>query len=416
MRELPAGWFNVPLRDLTLPVTKVVPVDTGRERIRYIDIGSVDGERHALTDVQDISADGAPSRARQVVADGDTVFSTVRPYLEKIAYVDGSLDGEFASTGFSVLRPNPDLVPKYLFYFSISKAMLDQVLPLQKGVSYPAVLDKEIRSAVIPVPPLAEQRRIVEILEYYFSRIDAGRRELDATCLRVEKFRTALYRAVFSRYADAERPLAEAVQIENGQTPKGLVDALTGEPGASAVPFYKVGDMNGGDGRRMPAPRFFVDRTTASELGLHLRAPGVVLIPKRGGAIATNKKRILEKEAAFDLNTMGLRPNSGLSVEYLWRFLQGVDLGQIADGTAVPQINAKQIQEIQIPVVDANAQRRILAELAAKIEASEVLDQEVSRATVRAGALRRALLAAAFSGKLNGTASDVERAEEMAGG
>ena len=82
----------------------------------------------------------------------------------------------------------------------------------------------------------------------------------------------------------------------------------------------------------------------------------------------------------------------------------------------MPQINAKQIQEIQIPVVDANAQRRILAELAAKIEASEVLDQEVSRATVRADALRRALLAAAFTGKLNGTASDVERAEQISVG
>lgn len=415
MSELPAGWSSAPLRDLTLPITKVVPIDAGRETIRYIDIGSVEGERHALNDVQEIFADGAPSRARQLVAGGDTVFSTVRPYLEKIAYIDDSLEGEFASTGFSVLRPGPSLVPKYLFYFSISKMMLDQVLPLQKGVSYPAVLDKEVRSAIIPLPPLAEQRRIVEILEYQLSRIEAGQRDLEATCLRLEQFRTALHRSVFSRYAGAEHSLAEAVKIENGQTPKGLISALTSEPGPGSVPFYKVGDMNGGDGRRMPAPRFFIDRTVASELKLHLRAPGIVLIPKRGGAIATDKKRILEEEAAFDLNTMGLRPRSGLSVEYLWRFLQGVDLGRIADGTAVPQINARQIQEIQIPIVDTSEQVRILAELDQAVEASDALDSEVLRATARARALRQELLAAAFRGKLNGTAADVARAGEMVG-
>lgn len=181
------------------------------------------------------------------------------------------------------------------------------------------------------------------------------------------------------------------------------------------MPFYKVGDMNGGDGRRMPPARFYIDRRSAGDLGLHTRTPGLVLIPKRGGAIATNKKRILDVEAAYDLNTMGLRPRLGLSTEYLWRWFQGVDLGRIADGSAVPQINAKQIESARIPVLELAEQQAVLAELSKVVEASEAIDREIARADIRAAALRRALLAAAFSGKLTGAESDIERVEEMDG-
>jgi type I restriction enzyme S subunit len=115
---------------------------------------------------------------------GDSVFSTVRPYLERIAFVGTDLDGEFASTGFCVLRPQPQLNPQFLFHFLVSHFMLDQVLPMQKGVSYPAVLDKEVRSCLIPVPPLDEQRRIVAILEDHLSHLDAANKGLDVANLK----------------------------------------------------------------------------------------------------------------------------------------------------------------------------------------------------------------------------------------
>src|SRR5690606_26624423 len=107
------------------------------------------------------------------------------------AYIDDSLDGEFASTGFSVLRPGPRLEPKFLHYFTLSQYMFDQILPYQKGVSYPAVLDREVRSVSIPVPPLEEQRRIVMILDDYLSRLDAS----DASLTTVERRLAVLERA-----------------------------------------------------------------------------------------------------------------------------------------------------------------------------------------------------------------------------
>lgn len=185
MNALPLGWDSRSLSDVCLRPKKSDPVALGRSTIRYIDIGSVDGSRHSVTDVPTLEAASAPTRARQIVRTGDTVFSTVRPYLEKIAYVGVGLDDEFASTGFCVLRPGPRLDARWLFHFSTSRLLLDQVLPHQRGVSYPAVRDKEVLAAEIPLPNIVTQRRIVEILEDHLSRVDAGASSLDVASRRL---------------------------------------------------------------------------------------------------------------------------------------------------------------------------------------------------------------------------------------
>jgi type I restriction enzyme S subunit len=411
---MPAGWKSKTLKELCLPITKSYPAAIGRSKILYIDIGSVDGERHMLVDVAEIDAAAAPSRCRQIVKAGDTVFSTVRPYLEKIAYVDEALDDQFASTGFAVLRPGPDLLPKYLHYYSISRGMLDQVLPLQKGVSYPAVLDKEVRATTLPVPPLADQHRIVELLEDYLSRLDAAETDLESAARRLASLAKATWKRTFVETDLAAVPLLDVAAIANGQTPKGLIDRLRAEAGPTTVPFYKVGDMNAGDGRYMSDARTHVSEVDAKVLGLHIRGVGTVLIPKRGGAIATNKKRLLAGPAAYDLNTMGLVPSEELDPLYLWHWLQGVDLGKLADGSQVPQINAPQIRGLRLPVPPRDVQKQIVDELEQAMDARSRLATAASDARRRGAQLRRSILAAAFSGRLT-VSRDLSVAAEMIG-
>ncbi len=209
------------------------------------------------------------------------------------------------------------------------------------------------------------------------------------------------------------RPLLDVASIANGQTPKGLADVLTSGPTDDAVPFFKVGDMNAADGRWMNDARFFVSRESAEHLGLHVRGAGTVLIPKRGGAIATNKKRILASAAAYDLNTMGLVPNDSLDSSYLWHWLQTVDLGRIADGSNVPQINATQIRELRLPVPDLQTQVAAARRLDEIDESLSRLAVELESVRLRGRGLRRALLSAAFSGRLIGAESDLSSAEEM---
>ena len=191
--ELPEGWESRPLSAVCKKVVKVDPREFDRERFQYVDIGSIDTERNRVSIAQDVPVTEAPGRARQLLESGDTVFSTVRPYLRKIAWIHEDLDGEIASTGFCVLRPDVSLcLPRFLHFIAISDCLLAQVLPLQRGVSYPAVRDKEVLAADVPIPPLPEQERIVEILEEQLARLDASLAVADA----VEEHSAALRRSL----------------------------------------------------------------------------------------------------------------------------------------------------------------------------------------------------------------------------
>nr|WP_237524995.1 restriction endonuclease subunit S [Streptomyces sp. SID5643] len=315
------------------------------------------------------------------------------------------------------LRPALGFDARYIAYAMHSPNVKAQISAITSGVAHQKVsLDRFRHKVKIPVPPFSEQKRIVEVLEEHLSRLDAGVEYLDAAKRRSERFRVALNHRLFARYASFLKPLSSVVVIENGQTPRGITDRLTDTPTDDVVPFFKVGDMNSGDGRNMAASRYFVRRVDAGSFGISVRSAGSVLIPKRGGAIATNKKRILTTEAAYDLNTMGLRPKEPLSVDYLWRWFQGVDLGRIADGSSVPQINAKQVKSLSIPVICREKQDRLVAELDDLDGSANRLLAAVASGQKQASSLRRALFAAAFAGRLTGATSEAEQIEETAAG
>lgn len=312
MSALPEGWELKVLKDLCLPVSKSDPAELGRSKIRYIDIGSVDGASHSLVDVSEIDAVGAPSRCRQIVKGGDTVFSTVRPYLEKIAYVDDALADEFASTGFSVLRPGPSLLPKYLYYFSISPSMLDQVIPYQKGVSYPAVLDKEVRAATVPVPPLDAQRRVVALLDDHLSRLDAAEHGLRLTAARTRRLReSALLEALeIARAHPSTRinTIGDLATVSTGITPlkanKVFYDG-------GAIPWITSGDLSAGV---VTSASHFVTERALLETNLKLVKAGAILLAMYGEGKTRGTVALLELDAttnqacaAIQLHEPGLR-------------------------------------------------------------------------------------------------------------
>ena len=136
------------------------------EEFRYIDLGAVDQDTKSITEAREIACAEAPSRARQLVRTGDVLVSTVRPNLNGVALVPNDLNGATASTGFCVLRPDPEkLSGSYLFHWVKSAAFVGDMVSKATGASYPAVSDRIIFESLFPLPPLEEQRRIAAILD-----------------------------------------------------------------------------------------------------------------------------------------------------------------------------------------------------------------------------------------------------------
>jgi type I restriction enzyme, S subunit len=79
------------------------------------------------------------------------------------------------------------------------------------------------------------------------------------------------------------------------------------------------------------------------------------------------------------------------------------------------KVNQKDLAAVRVPVPSLEVQDRITAAVRESRDALYKLSVEVGRAITRSSVLRRSLLAAAFAGRLTGTAPDLSVAKEMMG-
>ena len=184
--------------------------------------------------------------------------------------------------------------------------------------------------------------------------------------------------------------------VASGQTPKGINDLnLDGE-----IPFYKISDMNKlGNERFMRAAEIALDDDQTARLGIHVRERGTVIFPKRGGAIATNKKRILSRPSAYDLNIMGVLPYI-VPTDFFYQWLLSIDLAALADGSNVPQINHKDIDPLPFPLPPLSEQQAIVSEVESRLSVADEVEKTITAELKRAEQLRQSILKRAFSGKL----------------
>ncbi|MDR1729280.1 MAG: restriction endonuclease subunit S [Prevotellaceae bacterium] len=167
---------------------------------RYIDINSIDNKKHIITEAKELDVSNAPSRASRSVDVGDTLFSMVRPYLENIAYINEEYENCIASTGFFVCKPNQTLYSKFLYYLMLSSYVIDGLNAFMKGDNSPSINNDNIISFLYPIPPLAEQHRIVSSIESAFALIDGietGKQDL-GQFIKQTKFKV-LYLAIHGK-------------------------------------------------------------------------------------------------------------------------------------------------------------------------------------------------------------------------
>ncbi|MBL0247662.1 MAG: hypothetical protein IPQ28_08780 [Sphingobacteriales bacterium] len=81
------NWTTVKLSEVC-EKTSNVDIRKQSGKFKYIDIGSINSTAKRISEIQELDWSVASSRARQIVKKGDTLFSTVRVNLERIAFVD----------------------------------------------------------------------------------------------------------------------------------------------------------------------------------------------------------------------------------------------------------------------------------------------------------------------------------------
>lgn len=279
--------------------------------------------------------------AKYLFNKGDVLYSRLRPYLNKVLVADE--DG-VCTTEIIPLKPKENtLSGSYLSFFLKSQYFVQYAVSQSYGVKMPRVGTATAKNALVALPPLDEQKRIVEKLESLFAKIDTIQKSIDEVSQLGASLEKQLLQSSISgklvpqldeeleveQIGDAPEEVPfeipekwKWVRLESlgtlfsGKTPKA--DELTS---SGNIPYFKISDMNSSENQKYMRHTEHYLKTTPKKI---FKA-GSIIFPKNGGAVFTNKRRFLVRDSIVDLNTGGFYPNKNyLDESYAFLLLSSI--------------------------------------------------------------------------------------------
>jgi len=372
----PPGWEVCPLCELCEPRGEIVdPADADCEV--YVGLEHIDSGAPRL---RRWGAPGDVRSAKALFHPGDVLFGKLRPYLEKAVLADCY---GICSTDIIVLKPlRRRVLPQFLAYVLHTPEFVAYATSTMRGVNHPRTSWQAISEFKVLVPPVEEQRKIAAVL----SAVQEAKEKTEAVIEAAKALKRALLKYLFT-YGPV--PVDQADRVELKETEAGLIplewEAVTiGEVAhvrggygfphryqgrtAGQFPFYKVSDMNTpGNETVMLRANNYVDTDVLEDLRAKPFPPGTVIFPKIGGAVYTNKKRILLQPSLVDNNVMGVTvaDTDRCMPEFLFWTLQNIDLGQLASRGPLPSITAQRVKRYVVALPPLEEQQRIVDTLRA---------------------------------------------------
>lgn len=402
--SIPAHWDVVPLKHVAKMGTGHTPDRNKPAYWRDCDIPWVttpDVTRRAeslepLVDTEQKISQVGLANSAAVLHPTDTVM------LSRTASIGYSvrIGRPMATTqAFVTWTPGPMLDPRYLLL--VLRAMRQEWERLAYGSTHLTIYMPDLESIRIPLPPLAEQRRIADFLDVESARI-GELAKLDARLL------TSLYerrQSVIDLEIESARNSRQPVKLfwqlallrdGSHQPPPRVV---------SGVPFLTARNISSGV-LKLTDQDTAVSEEDASEMERSLRLrSGDVLLSVKGtvGACAVTPSQF--PRVVLDRNIALLRPRRGYSSDWLACALRSTwlqDQIRIAvTAAAQPGLSLGAIRELRVPDVDQEDQHTQAEQIAN--QCSQV-DQVIRRVRERTALLverRQALITAAVTGQID---------------
>ena len=216
------------------------------------------------------------------------------------------------------------------------------------GATIPHIYFKDYKKEEINLIDLNWQQHIAAVLDKVSDLIALRKKQL----AKLDELVKARFVEMFllEQNNQNKQTIGECCKLKSGTT---LSLELENEGGD--IPYIKVGDMNIKENLNyITTSSRFVSKATA---GSGVFPTGSIIFPKRGGAIATNKKRLTSLPICADLNIMGVIPGNNLLPIYLFVYFLLIDLGTLDNGSSVPQINNKDIAPLYICIPSLKLQQ-----------------------------------------------------------
>lgn len=253
--------------------------------------------------------------------------------------------------GLAALRPRDRLDRDFLL--ASLKFHETEISDMSSGSTFKAITGRQLREIEFPIPPLAEQRRIVARLNAQMAVVERAKQTAREILDAAEALNAAIVRdlmpylgheiADFWKWAK----LGEVCEITLGQSPPS--DTYRKSP--DGLPFFQ-GKADFGEMNPKPTTWCIAPKKTAE--------PGDVLISVRAPVGPTN---VANERCCIGRGLAALRPRDGLDRDFLLAGLKfyETEIAAMSSGSTFKAITGRQLREIAFPIPPLDEQRRIVA-------------------------------------------------------
>ncbi|NCT86541.1 restriction endonuclease subunit S [Stenotrophomonas acidaminiphila] len=306
---------------------------------------------------------------------GDIIFGRRRAYQRKLGVAE--FDG-ICSAHAMVLRAKPDVVlPEFLPFFMQSDLFMNRALEISVGSLSPTINWKTMAAQDFTLPPMAEQKRLVELI----GSIAALEEELRTA----EREADQLQKAAMQDLLDADlngwptKPIGQVLKVTTGGTPsRNNATFWNGD-----IPWVKTGEVN----------YYVIDSTEEriSAEGLKgsaakLCPPNSVLVALYGQGPTRGRVGMLGIEAAVNQACAAIYPNPDFDPWFVYYYLSGKyqSLRAMAQGAAQPNLNLAMIKGFVIPTPTLEEQKAAVSSIDAVAKAkAEILQRREQTAEMK---------------------------------
>lgn len=414
MTDLPKGWAVAPLEQLTAPDRPIcygilMPKEHVEDGVPYVKVKDFPNGSINVTSLRRTAPAIAAKYERSTLRPGDVLVS-IRGTYGRVATVPDELAGANITQDTARVTPSAAVDGSFLAQYLRSPDAQHFFREVARGVAVKGVNIGDLRLLSCPVPPMAEQRRIVGAIDEQLSRLDAAEASLKASHARLPGLRRAALQAAFPQHwptkplveaTDSGRPICYGIlkpRSENGEIP--YVEVRSIRDG--------VIDVNS------------LHRTTTD---LHnefrrseLRTGDVVLAIRGSWDRAAVVPSSLDG-ANVSRDVARIAPLDSLLPAFLAYFLESPRAQEYyarhARGVGVRGINIGDLRRLDVPIPDLDEQRAAVEALELQLSLISALATALDHGRTRSDHLRRAILTEAFSGLLVPQDPNDEPASEL---
>ena len=302
-----------------------------------------------------------------------------------------------------VVKNRNQLDPNFLFHYA--STLKDELLGLSGKTTIDFIPISRLRDVAVPVPPLAEQQRIVGLLDEAFEGIATAKANAEKNLQNARALFESHLQSVFTQRGPGWVETTFEELIESNII--GLTKNSREQAEDKAWPYVKMNNITRDN--RFDFSRFTCVDATAEEVSKFSLKDGDFLFNTRNSHELVGKSCIYESDSndavLYNNNIMRVRFQRGIDARFVLLAFssKGVadELNALKSGTTnVSAIYFKDLKSLVIPVPPIAEQKKIAAKLDALAEETQNLARLYERKLAALEALKKSLLHQAFTGEL----------------